>query len=96
MNAQGKLLSNAVVFKSIRDHPSRNGKRGCFKEKVEMVCPKCQSSRMHRLRREGFLEKKVVPLFGYFPWRCSDCKAELFLRARNDRGVRRHRVRQHP
>jgi len=32
-----------------------------------MMCPKCHSSKMHRLRREGFLERKVVPLFGYFP-----------------------------
>jgi DNA-directed RNA polymerase subunit RPC12/RpoP len=66
------------------------------KEKVEMVCPKCQSWRMHRRRREGFVELKVAPLFGYFPWRCSDCKAELFLRVRNERGVRRHRTRQSP
>jgi hypothetical protein len=61
-----------------------------------MVCPKCQSGRMHRLKREGFVELRVAPLFGYFPWRCSDCKAELLLRARNERGVRRHRTRQSP
>jgi hypothetical protein len=61
-----------------------------------MVCPKCQGNRMHRLMRAGFVELKVAPLFGYFPWRCSDCKAELFLRERDERGPRRHRTRQSP
>jgi hypothetical protein len=61
-----------------------------------MVCPKCLCNRMHRLRRTGFVELKVAPFFGYFPWRCSDCKIELFLRERDKRGPRCHRTRQNP
>ncbi len=50
-----------------------------------MVCPKCQSHRMHRIRREGFLRVNLAPLFGYFPWRCSVCRTERLLRTRGAR-----------
>ena len=50
-----------------------------------MVCMKCQSHRMHRIRREGFLRVALAPLFGYFPWRCSVCRSEKLLRTRGKR-----------
>jgi predicted Zn-ribbon and HTH transcriptional regulator len=61
-----------------------------------MRCPRCQSNKIHRLRREGFVEQKLAPLFGYFPWRCPDCKAELLLRVRNQHGVELSRPHRRP
>ncbi len=51
-----------------------------------MVCSKCQSHRMHRIKRQGFLRVRLAPLLGYFPWRCSVCGTEQLLKAR---GVRK-------
>ncbi len=50
-----------------------------------MVCLKCQSHRMHRIKREGVLRVWVAPVFGYFPWRCSVCRSEQLLKARNSK-----------
>jgi hypothetical protein len=51
-----------------------------------MECPKCQSDRMHRIKREGLLRVTLAPLFGFFPWRCSVCRTERLIRTR---GLRR-------
>jgi len=50
-----------------------------------MVCAKCQSPRMHRIRREGFLRVALAPLFGFYPWRCSVCRTEKLIRTRGIR-----------
>ena len=50
-----------------------------------MVCSKCQSHRMRRIRREGILRAYLAPLFGYFPWRCSVCRTEKLFRNRGQR-----------
>lgn len=47
-----------------------------------MFCTKCQSERMRRIKREGFLHIRVAPLFGYYPWRCSTCATVQLIRAR--------------
>ena len=52
-----------------------------------MVCASCESYRMRRIKREGFLRERLAPLFGYFPWRCSNCGAIQMLRSR---GEQRH------
>jgi hypothetical protein len=50
-----------------------------------MVCMKCQSHRMRRIKREGFVRVWLAPVFGYFPWRCSVCRSEQLLKARSYR-----------
>lgn len=54
-----------------------------------MVCTKCQSQRMRRIERVGFLRTSLAPLFGFFPWRCSTCGTVQLLRARGKRQSRR-------
>ncbi len=44
-----------------------------------MMCPKCKAERGRRSRRHGVLEH-VASNFGYYPFRCCDCK-HRFLRA---------------
>ena len=50
--------------------------------KIEVRCTRCGSDRVFRLFREGFLRKKIYPLFGYYPWKCRICGAEMMLRKR--------------
>lgn len=58
-----------------------------------MFCATCQSYRMRRIKREGFLRLKVAPLFGYYPWRCSVCGTVRLLKAR---GVRKRTRKADP
>jgi hypothetical protein len=53
------------------------------KEKVvKLVCPRCKSTLMRRNFRHGFLEEKVWPKFGYYPWECCACREVSYFRTR--------------
>ena len=30
----------------------------------------------------GFMQEKIYPLFGYYPWRCKICRVHVMLRKR--------------
>jgi hypothetical protein len=49
-----------------------------------MQCTNC-GSEMRRLMRESFLQRKIYPLFGFFPWECPICRKPIMLRARHRR-----------
>jgi hypothetical protein len=38
-----------------------------------MECKIC-TTRMRRLKREGFMQLKFFPIFGYYPWECPNCR----------------------
>lgn len=46
---------------------------------------------MHRISREGFLQKRIYPSFGYYPWECSVCGCEKLYKNRGERRSRRRR-----
>jgi hypothetical protein len=39
---------------------------------------------MIRLERKGFVQTRILPLFGYFPWKCYDCRLHKLMRVRGD------------
>lgn len=55
--------------------------------KERIFCRMCSSDEMRRVLRQGFMRQNIYPLFGYFPWRCAKCGADVMLR-------KRHRKRQ--
>lgn len=50
-----------------------------------VCCPTCGGDHVHRLERKGLVQRKVFPLFGFYPWHCKGCGAEVMLRKRNRR-----------
>ncbi len=50
-----------------------------------VYCPACRGDRVYRVERKGLIEKKVFPIFGFYPWQCKDCGTELMLRKRKRR-----------
>ena len=56
--------------------------------KERVYCKVCGSERVHRVYREGYFEERILPLFGFFPWRCSACGERLMLH-------KRHRDKRH-
>lgn len=99
-------ISRSVgLYRSQRDYWLFRGKkvaeesaRGALAENVvEMgrssdlvYCPACGGDRMYRVERKGILQKRVFPIFGFYPWQCKECGAETQLRKRNRR--RRKRI----
>jgi len=47
-----------------------------------LFCPKCQQTSMRRIQRQGFLQTKVLPVFGYYPWECILCRMVKFMKNR--------------
>lgn len=48
-------------------------------------CPDCGSRHLRRLPRQGFLQQKVLPFFGYYPWECPICRETKFFKKRGKR-----------
>jgi DNA-directed RNA polymerase subunit RPC12/RpoP len=46
-------------------------------------CPRCGSDYLKRMRRRGFLQVRVYPVFGYYPWKCTTCLGSVMLKKRN-------------
>lgn len=53
-------------------------------------CPRCDSTYMRRMSRMGLLEGKILPIFGYFPWRCTGCGGSFLMKKRGQ-PTRRHK-----
>ena len=56
---------------------------------TKVLCPECGGDHPRRLERKGFLQSKIYPLFGYFPWHCPECKSTYMLRKRHRRKSKR-------
>jgi hypothetical protein len=52
--------------------------------KGKACCKHCGSERLFRIFREGYLQEKIYPIFGYYPWRCKACKRYMMLRKRKN------------
>jgi hypothetical protein len=50
-----------------------------------MQCPKCsEEDVMRRMERVGWLEKKFLPIFGFYPWECSGCRKRSMMKDRGE------------
>jgi hypothetical protein len=45
-------------------------------------CRYCGSERVFRVFRQGYLQEKIYPLFGFYPWKCKGCKEHMMLHSR--------------
>lgn len=52
--------------------------------RTRTCCKKCGSERIYRLFREGYLQEKIYPILGFYPWRCKACKHSMMLRKRKN------------
>jgi transposase-like protein len=49
---------------------------------AKVQCPSCGADHPRRLERKGFLQERVLPLLGYYPWVCVSCKSTFLMRKR--------------
>jgi uncharacterized Zn finger protein len=50
--------------------------------KNQIRCKHCGNGRVFRIFREGYLQEKIYPIFGYYPWECKTCGKVMMLRLR--------------
>lgn len=50
-----------------------------------MQCGKCGNFGIRRSERRGFLEKRIYPVLGCFPWICSGCNARFLRMSRGEK-----------
>ena len=48
-----------------------------------MHCRTCGEADLERVRRKGFLRRRIFPWFGFYPWLCQACGAVHLYRARS-------------
>jgi len=65
--AHGALAGEFIEFGKINDR---------------LYCKECNSHRVFRIFRKGFLQERIYPWFGFYPWKCKDCKSCMFYRKR--------------
>jgi hypothetical protein len=70
------VIRGAQLSESSEPVPDTKGKRE--------VCPDCGGRNLRRLSRTGFLQERVFPLFGYYPWECGVCRQMTLLRNRGN------------
>jgi hypothetical protein len=54
------------------------------RSKSDMEYPDCGIKYLRRVYRRGFLQKRVMAFFGYYPWECPVCRIPHYLRGRRE------------
>jgi hypothetical protein len=75
--------------KGVQDRNMTQDPQQLTSPKSPLACPICGRDDMKRVSRHGFLQTRVFPLFGFYPWECSHCRAVQLFKNRGRR--RRHR-----
>ena len=52
------------------------------KTRDRLYCRQCGSSQVYRVFRQGYLQERIYPLFGFYPWKCKACDQGMLLRKR--------------
>ena len=50
--------------------------------KRKKTCPNCDEVELTRVARHGFLQERVYPRFGMYPWECAQCRQIFLLKSR--------------
>jgi hypothetical protein len=71
-----KYLTDTLASTQRGDQPAR-------------ICPHCGDEQMRRLARRGFLQTRIYPLLGLYPWECVACRTIKMFRKRGKPAFRR-------
>jgi len=51
-----------------------------FLQAMKKQCDRCSGKFFRRLNRKGFMERKLLPFLGFYPWECALCRRKVVLR----------------
>src|ERR1700677_1184369 len=78
----GDILESNVAEESARGAPTANLVEKRLNRNA-VRCPACRSDRVYRAGRRGLLQTRVLPMFGFYPWQCKGCGADVMIRRRD-------------
>jgi len=52
------------------------------KAKGKTCCKHCGNAQIFRVFRQGFLQERIYPFFGFYPWKCKACGDYMMLHKR--------------
>ena len=61
-----------------------------FTKRLFPLCPHCQSKRIRRTKRSGFLQRNVYPIFNGYPFHCGSCNRNIILFIGSSLGTKRN------
>ena len=47
---------------------------------LKKKCMFCGATALRRVNRTNYMQRVILPWFGYFPWECVMCRKRLFFR----------------
>jgi hypothetical protein len=50
--------------------------------KAKKTCPNCDEMELTRIARSGFMQERIYPKLGMFPWECGQCRQVFLLKSR--------------
>jgi hypothetical protein len=84
-----------ILFSSIerahmpeKSRESSNGSSKGGSRRSNMHCKDCGNP-LRRLARQGFLQLKVYPKLGYYPWECPICRKTTMVKKQYVRKTRK-------
>lgn len=77
--AAGQEFGPKLFWKSPEVETPKKRRYNFFTKRLFPLCPHCQSKRIRRRKRTGYFQRNIFPLFGGFPYRCSNCGRNSIL-----------------
>jgi len=75
-----KIPFSLKIFYKTHLSPEETEKRYNFwTRRFHPLCPYCQSKRLKRIKRKGFIQRKILPKFNAFPYHCGNCNRDIIL-----------------
>uniref|UniRef100_A0A372IR89 Uncharacterized protein n=1 Tax=Paracidobacterium acidisoli TaxID=2303751 RepID=A0A372IR89_9BACT len=62
---------------------------------IKLQCPKCGEFELTRAHRAGFLQLRIYPKLGLYPWECAQCRRISMLKSRTGRSLMAHARVEH-
>lgn len=77
--SEGKEFTPDLFRKPERDAVPITKRYNFLTKRFYPICPHCQSKRIRRVKRQGYLQKKVFPKFNGYPYHCGTCNRNSIL-----------------
>lgn len=88
--AEGKNFSPELFWKDQKVDVSITKKYSYLTKRFFPLCPYCQSKRIKRLKRRGYIQKRILPKLGGYPYHCGNCGRDVMLFIGSNLSSKRH------
>ena len=77
--AESAEFSQKLFCKPKSEREASGWSYSMFTKRFFSLCPRCQSKRIRRIKRKGFLQRKLFSFFNGYPYHCGTCGKDSIL-----------------